>query len=286
MLYTQLRAFHAVAEQGSFTRAAERLQVSQPTVSEQVRRLEAHYRVRLFERRARRIELTDTGRRLQGATARLMRSEVEAEQILSTARELAYGRLRVGADSPYLIVPLLGEFKRRHPGLQISLSLGNSRMLMEDLLARRVDVVVVPDIERDPRLHAVALRQDRLVAIVPHGHAFGSRREIGLQELASETLVLRESGSTTRAVFEGAVTDAKVVLREVMEIGSREAVREAVAAGLGIGVVAESELGTDPRLTALPISAAGLQVVEFAACVAERQRVRVVAAFFRLLDVS
>ena len=75
-------------------------------------------------------------------------------------------------------MPLLGAFKRHHPGLQISLSLGNSRVLMEDLLARRVDVVVIPDIERDPRLHAVPLRHDRLVAIVPQGHAFGSRREV------------------------------------------------------------------------------------------------------------
>ena len=284
MLYTGLRAFHAVAEQHSFTRAAERLEVSQPTVSEQVKSLESTYRVRLFERRGRQVALTDTGRRLHTVTARLFRNEIDAEQVLRSARQLAHGRLKVGADSPYLVVPLLGAFKRRYPGIQISMSFGNSQVLLDALLSRQVDVVVVPEIGADARLHALPLKRDRIVAILPRGHAWVGRRELRLAELVAATLVLRESGSRTRAIFERGVASAGLRFGELLEIGSREAIREAVAAHLGVGIIAESEVGNDPRLVAVAIEASDLEVIEYVACVAERRSVQVVDAFLAMLQ--
>jgi aminoethylphosphonate catabolism LysR family transcriptional regulator len=278
-----LRAFHAVAAHGSFTRAAAALNVTQPTVSEQIKVLENRYDVKLFERHSRKVELTALGRALYDVARRQFKLEADGEQLLLSAKGLAHGRLRVAAGAPHLVIPLLGNFKRRHPGIQFVLQFGNSEVVLRSLFERRCDVVMLPDIGADERLYALPFRRDRLIAFVEGGHPWSTRRSITLADLEGEALVLRELGSRTRAVFEAAMARAEVILGETLEIGSREGVREAVAAGLGIGIVSEGELGVDPRLHAITIREAGLEVTEYAACLAERQSVRVVAAFFGLL---
>ncbi len=282
--HAQLRAFHAVADAGSFTRAAQIIHVTQPTLSGQVAGLEDTYGVKLFERRGRGIELTDLGHGLFGVTRRLFSQEAEAEQILSSARGLMSGLLRVGADAPYNVIPVLATFNRRHPGIRLSMTFGNSERVLQELFDRRSDIAVVPDISPDERLYAVPFRTDRLVVFVERGHAWAARRSIRLEELNGQRLILREVGSTTRAVFERAMAEAGIKPDQVLEIGSREAVREAVAAGLGIGVVFESEFGRDSRLHRLRLRDVKLQAVEYAACLSERRPVRVVRAFFDLLE--
>jgi aminoethylphosphonate catabolism LysR family transcriptional regulator len=284
MNYLHLRAFHAVATHGSFTRAAAALNVTQPTISDQIKVLEGRYEVKLFERHSRRVELTELGRALYDVTRRQFKLEADAEQLLLTAKGLTHGRLRVAAGAPHLVVPLLGSFKRRHPGIQLSLQFGNSEVVLRSLFDRHCDVIMLPDIGDDTRLHALPFRRDRLIAFVEAGHPWSTRRSITLTDLNGEALVLREQGSRTRAVFEAAMARAGIVMGETLEIGSREGVREAVAAGLGIGIVSEGELGVDPRLHAVAIREAGLEVTEYAACLAERRSVRVVAAFFDLLE--
>jgi aminoethylphosphonate catabolism LysR family transcriptional regulator len=284
MNHAQLRAFHAVAEAGSFTRAAEQVHVTQPTLSGQVAGLEARYGVKLFERRGRGIELTDLGRSLRDVTRRLFGQAAEAEQLLASAQGLTGGLLRVGADAPYQVIPLVARFTRRHPGIRLTMSFGNSERVLQELLDRRCDIAVLPDIESDARIHALPFRRDRLVVFVPRDHAWAGRRSLRLAELAGQRLVLRERGSTTRAVLDRALGDAGVEPGAALEIGSREAVREAVAAGLGIGAVFESEFGRDPRLHRLKLRDVDLEAVEYAACLQERRPVRVVRAFFDLLQ--
>jgi aminoethylphosphonate catabolism LysR family transcriptional regulator len=286
MNYAQLRAFHAVASAGGYLRAAEMLHVTQPTLSGQVKALEETYGVRLFQRRGRGVEPTDLGRRLLQVTRRFFDLEAEAEQLLSGARSLTGGQLRVGADAPYHVVPLLGVFSRRHPGVQLALSFGNSEKVLQDLFARRSEVAVLADLPEDPRLYALPLHKDRIVAFVARGHPWARRRSIRLDELAGRRLILREPGSTTRAIFEAALATHGIEPGSVLEIGSREAVREAAAAGLGIGVVFESEFGRDQRLHALTFRDAPLEATEYAACLDDRRAVRVVRAFFDLLRES
>ena len=181
------------------------------------------------------------------------------------------------------MIPLLAAFNRRHPGIQLSLSFGNSERVLQDLFERRSEVAVLADLKADRRLYALPFRQDRLVVFVARGHAWTGRRSIRVAELTGQRLILREPGSTTRAIFERAMAAAAVVPGEVLEIGSREAVREAVAAGLGIGAVFESEFSRDPRLHALAVRDADLDAMEYVACLEERRPVRVVRAFFELL---
>jgi aminoethylphosphonate catabolism LysR family transcriptional regulator len=281
--HAHLRAFHAVAAEGGFSRAATARHVSQPTLSGQVRALEERYGVKLFDRRGRGVELTDLGRALFDVTRRLFAQEAEAEQMLVAARGLTSGQLRVGADAPYNVIPMLAAFNRRFPGVRIALAFGNSEEVLDDLLRRRCDVAVLPDIAPDPRIFATPFRRDRLVAFVERGHPWATRRSIRLGELADQRLILREPGSMTRAVFERALAEAGMTLGATLEIGSREAVREAVAAGLGVGVVFESEFGRDDRLHQLALRDVKLEAVEHAACLEERRSLRTVRAFFELL---
>ena len=286
MNFAQLRAFHGVAVAGSYTRASEQLHVTQPTLSGQVKALEESYGVRLFERRGRGVELTSLGSNLLEITRRLYASEAEAEQLLSAVRSLTGGQLRVGADAPHNVVAVLSAFKRRHPGIQLAISFGNSEKVMQDLFERRSEIAVLADVKPDKRLYALPISRDRLVAFVARGHAWSKRRSIRLDELSDTTIVLREPGSTTRAIIEQAMAERGLKPAEVIEIGSREAVREAVAAGLGIGFVFEHEFGPDPRLHALSLRDARLEATEYAVCLEERRPVRVVRAFFELLKES
>ncbi len=279
MSYASLRAFHAVASHGSFTRAAEGLGVTQPTLSAQVKALEETYGVALLDRRGRSVAATGLGEQLLEITRRLFLLEAEADELLSRARDLTAGHLRVAAGGPYYAVPLLAAFSARYPGVHISLSIGNSEEVLDALLHDRADVAVISDLEPDPRLEATQYAEHRLVLFVPRTHPWARGRGIRLRDLEGQPMVLRETGSMTRRMFEQAIAKAKVAPRVVMEIESREAVSEAVAAGLGIGVVSEAEFGHDERLAAVHLTDVTMLTREYVVCLKERRRLRIVSAF-------
>src|SRR6516225_8196959 len=162
--HTQLRAFHAVATAGSFTEAARALGVSQPAVSMAVRGLEEAYGVELLTR-GRRVEPTELGRALLEVVRPLFAIEVEAAELLGQASGLLRGHLRVGADAPYVVVPVLAAFHREHPGVTLSLSLGNSTEVLRDLLEGRTDVAALSDRADDARLFAVPASRSRQVVM-------------------------------------------------------------------------------------------------------------------------
>lgn len=281
--HTQLRAFHAVALEGSFTRASKRLFVTQPTLSGQVKQLEERFDIQLFERKKRQIELTELGKALFEITSRQHSLALEAEQLLSAASELMRGHLRVGADAPNHIIPLLAIFGRRYPGVRLSITFGNSGSLLKDLFEHRTDVAILPQIQDDKRLHVLPLRPDRLVVFVAQGHPWSRRREIALADLKNQRVIMREPGSRTRAVFEDALRHAGIELPDTLEIGSREAVREAVKAKMGVGIISESELGADIRLHALQVHDARLEVQECMVCLPDRRREQAVATFLETI---
>ncbi|WP_282604380.1 LysR substrate-binding domain-containing protein [Pelagibius sp. Alg239-R121] len=283
IIYSQIRAFHAVASHGSYTRAAATLNVSQPTLSSQVKALEEIYDVALFMPAGRGIEITPLGRQLHAITQRQFRLEAEAELLLSSTRSLKAGFLRIGADSPYHALPLIARYKERYPGIEISMNFGNSREILADLFARRIDVAMIPPPQDDPRLISRLLLADRLVAFVPVTHKWAKRQGVTLKQLAGARVILREQGSTTRAVFEAAISEAKLALLDVFEIGSREAVRAAVVEGLGVGVVSEAELILDETIHVLPIMDADLRVPELLVCLTECAPQRTIKALFDLI---
>jgi len=274
-----LRAFHGVAREGSFTRAAAALDASQSNLSGQVKALEARWDLRLFERKGRGVALTDMGRQLYAIADRLFAVEAEAEALLAGARAPKVARLKVSADNPFNALVVMAEFKRRQPSAVLSLASGNSEAVLKDLENYRADIAMTARETSDERLFALPFRRDRLVLFVARNHAWAKRRRVGFAELAGQDVVLRESGSVTRAVFERARAAAGIALGSVMDIEGREAVREAVAAGFGVGVVFAREFVPDERVVPLAVPDADLDVGEWVVCLAERRRLPGVRLF-------
>lgn len=281
--HAHLRSFHAVATHGSFTRAAEVLHVTQPTLSGQVKELEERYGIKLFTRYGRRIELSELGHTALAITNKLFHYEEEVEQLFVSARNLTTGTLEVGADSPYIITPLLAQFQRLYPDIQISIRYGNSAQIMQWLESQQCDIAILPNVSVDERFHILPLEPDQLVIFVAKTHPWSGRKSVSIEELVEQRVILREKGSRTRAIFENALATAGVRLKKIMEISSREGVREAVAVGFGVGVVSENEFGADARVTSLSVNNAELIHSELVVCLKQTRSVHVTNAFLELV---
>lgn len=279
MFYAQLRAFFAVAETGGFNAASRKLGIGQPTLSTQVRLLETYFGVELFHRRGRGVVLTDFGRQLLRATQRMFASEREALDLLNAARDFRVGSLRVGAVGPYHVTEMLAAFKELYPEVQVTVSIGNSQQMRDQLLEYRSDVAVLAQTQHDPRFFFLPYSRHPVIAMVHRDHPWTSRRSVGIEEFADQRVVLREVGSTTRLAFEQALAAAGITPKVVMEIGSREACRHAVTRNIGIGVVSEIEFVPHALISPLPISNAEIFTYAHVACLAERRDSRLVAAF-------
>ncbi|CAI3799406.1 HTH-type transcriptional regulator CysL [Pseudomonas sp. MM221] len=172
----QLRAFDAVAREGSFTRAAERLFISQPAVTGHVKALEEHYQITLLRRTARRVELTEEGTRLAAITRAMFGLAEEAQAMLEANRQLLTGRLEVAADGPHRVMPMLAQLRERYPGITVNLRLGNAQETLAALLSEHADVAVLTEIEPRKGLHLQNLCESRLCALLPVGHDWARGR--------------------------------------------------------------------------------------------------------------
>lgn len=282
MNYTQLRAFHFVATEGGFSAAARRLRLTQPAISQQLRALEREHGVELFHRAGRKVLLTDAGESLLALTRRLFDLEREAGDLLHSLKGLRRGKLRVAADGPYHVIGILAGLRKRYPGLELTVTIGNSRQIRERLLNLESDVAVLAVDPGDPVFHCVPHRKDRIVVFVSASHPWFRRKSIRLQELHRQPMIRRETGSATRAAFDRACEAEGVKPHCVLEIGSREAVREAVAGGMGFGVVSEAEFGHDDRLRPIPIDGTEVFTNEYLLCLADRRGWRAIRAFFEI----
>ncbi|QQZ40151.1 LysR family transcriptional regulator [Pseudomonas sp. SK3(2021)] len=283
----QLRAFDAVAREGSFTRAAARLFISQPAVTGHIKALEENYQITLLRRTARRVELTEEGTRLAAITRAMFGLAEEAQAMLEANRQLLTGRLEVAADGPHLVMPMLASLRECYPGITVNLRLGNAQETLAALLSEHADVAVLTEVEPRKGLHLQSLGQSRICALVPQGHPWLAEPEgVRLERLDQVIMVLREPGSITRRTFDAACAEAGVNPKVLLELDSREAVTEAVAAQLGVGVVSSLELSPDPRVRALPIIGEGLLNRHMLGCLERRRELRLIQAFLELAPTS
>ncbi|HYP83057.1 LysR substrate-binding domain-containing protein [Variovorax sp.] len=283
MRLTQLRSFHAVATSGSFTAAAQSLHVSQPTVTTQVGQLEALYKVELFHRAGRHVRPTEMGERLLHLSRQVFSLEAEAVQLLRESGELRTGHLRVAAVGPAQVTKMLAAFHQHYPGIKVSVSTGNSQDVQDRLADYSADVGVLAHVASDKRFVSVPYSDHPVVIFCSTHHRFARRRSIRTDELAGEKLILRELGSTTRRAIESALAAAKVEAEVVMEVGSREIIREAVAQNLGVAAVSEVEFIPGPGLHAVRLDDAQVRTYVHMVCLAERRDMRMVRAFFEVV---
>ena len=283
MRLTQLRSFHAVARAGGFTGGAKLLHISQPTVTTQVRFLEQTYGIELFYRRGHKVTLTPLGEQLYAMTQKIFALESETVHMLKDSGQLKSGHLRVGAVGPFHVTEMLAEFNQRYPGMQVSVRVGNSEAVLETLVNYQTDVAVLAHFTDDPRFHFVPYRRHPVMIFVHRSHRFAGRKSIRIKDLDGEGLILREVGSTTRKALEEALEQAGVAPRVLMEIGSREAIREAVIKGVGIGAVSEIEYIPDPALCMLRVRDADMYTHAHVVCLEERRGARLVEAFLGIV---
>ena len=237
----QLEVFLAVARAGSFRRAAERVHLSQPALSQHVGELERGLGARLFERRGRSVALTEAGRILEDHALRVLATLDGAQQAIADLAGGARGSLVVGASTTpglYLMPALMGAFEREHPGIAVDLRIANSRVIEEQVRANELDLGVVGGHGLGPGEECLAAGMlDELVLIAAPGHAWVRRARLDPSVLSRERLLMREEGSATRQVTERALQQADVKIGRTLMLGHTEAIKQAVMAGLGVAFV-------------------------------------------------
>lgn len=238
-----LRVFAAVAQERSFSRAAVALRLSQPAVSKTVQELERQTQLSLFDRSGRTPQLTDAGNALFARARELFGIERIAEEELGALRGLERGVLRVGASTTvatYFLPQLLARFHQQHPGVTLRVVSANTRAIARRLLEGRLDIALVEGPVLHERISVIPWREDELVVIAPASHPLVHKRRVRAADLIDEPFILREPGSGTRVVAEAALAEHGVHPGTTVQLGSTEAIKQAVAAGLGLAVVSRA----------------------------------------------
>ena len=282
----QLKAFHAVATWGGFSRAAKKLGLSQPAVSDHVRKLEETYGVQLFIRAQKSVSLTALGRQLFVLSEKIAGAEAEARDLLSRARGLKEGQLTIGADAAVHILPLLSRFQDKYPGMNLKVVSGNSDTLLSRLEAFDIDFAVIGRKVSSAIFETRLLSSSGLAAFVSEGHPLSGKARVTFSQLVATPLVLREKGSATRQLFEDALAARNLAPVRAVEVEGREAAREAVVQGLGAGIVSRSEFQADERLTMIEIDGWQAQMSEWLVCLKSRAGLHMTAALLELVDES
>jgi DNA-binding transcriptional LysR family regulator len=257
MTFRQLESFLAVAREGSFTRAAARIHLSQPTLSEHIHELEREMGAKLFDRAGRRVSLTDAGRAFAPHAAHIVAAVGDARQAVSELDGLAHGTLLVGASTTpgiYVLPRVVAAFQARHPGVTLTLTIANSRVIEERVRADELDVGVVGGHVLGPGERCVAAGLvDELVLIAAPRHPWARQAPIRARQLADQRLIIREPGSATRHVMERALQQADIAPGRTLELNHTEAIKQSVMAGLGVAFVSEQAVRGEVRARQLAI---------------------------------
>ncbi|HYS94401.1 MAG TPA: selenium metabolism-associated LysR family transcriptional regulator [Candidatus Acidoferrales bacterium] len=249
----QLEIFVKVAELKSFSKAAQALRLTQPTISEHIRTLEQELGVRLLDRLGRGAEATRAGQLLLSHATRMLQLQRETLQAMDSFQGRLAGDLHVAASTipgEYVLPSLIGRFKEKFPDIVISLLIGDSRAVVDWVIDGRAEVAVVGAKLAHRGIEYRELMPDELVVVVPVAHPWHGKKEIGLADLRAEALLLREQGSGTRAAFESALAQAGQDLsafRIVGEMGSTQAIKQAVKAGVGVSVISRRAVEEECR---------------------------------------
>ncbi|HEX6552723.1 MAG TPA: LysR family transcriptional regulator [Ktedonobacteraceae bacterium] len=252
----QLATFQVVAKHCSYVRAAEELHFSQPAVSAQIRQLEETLGVKLFEQIGRRTHLTQAGNELYHYSQKIFAVIDEALETMEELRGPDHGRLRVGADTTvgtYVIPGLLGKFHQSYPEVEISLDVVNRAALVERIMSNEIDIAIVGRVPDDIPVVIEPFAPNELVLVASPYHRLAGRTNVPLSELAKEHFLMREVGSGTRAALELILQEAEVPLHVSMHMGNNSAIKQGVAAGLGIALISRVALDMELETNRLVI---------------------------------
>lgn len=254
----QLRTFEALARLESFSGAAHELHVSQPTVSKQIRLLYEEIGLPLVEQIGKKVSLTEAGRELYATCTEWLRTWSQFEQTVSSLKGMKRGSLKISAvtTTKYFMPRILGPFLTQYPEVDISMEVLNRNRLLERLHRNEDDMYIMGVPPEDMDVETEPFLDNPLVVLAPAEHRLAKRRRIPFKELGKETFLMRERGSGTRLAIERLFRERNVPLDIKMELGSNEAIKQAVAGGLGLALLSKSTLTFDPgrsELTTLDV---------------------------------
>ncbi len=260
----QLKVFEAIARSGSFTRAAEELFLTQPTVSQQIKQLTKAVGLPLFDQVGKRLYLTDAGQEVLTVCQDISERLSKLEMKLADFRGLKQGNLRLAVitTAKYFVPRVLGPFRHRYPGITISLQVINRQQVLERMSDNLDDLYILGQPPDNLDINLRPVLENPLVAIAPHNHPLANEKNISLKRLAQEPFIMREPGSGTRMVVEEFFKKNRIELNVEMEIGSNEAIKQAIAGGLGLSILSRHSLaleGTKGPLIVLDVEGLPIQ---------------------------
>jgi len=267
MNFAWLQTFNVIVEQGSLTKAARALHLTQPAVSKQLRALEEYYGTPLFYRTTREIELTEAGEIVYQYSQKALDLIGKSRNEVQALARVIEGELSLGASTipgEYIFPRFLGLFQQRYPGVRVKLEIGDSKVIAQKVAEGKLELGITGALIKSRNLRYELFFQDELVVVVPKGHRFAGRESVTLEEFIAEPLVARERGSGTRIAIENRLMEHGVspsALNISLELGSTEAVLNAVARGVGISLV--SGYAARPRAQAGEIAYLRIDGVPF-----------------------
>ena len=253
--FRQFEVFEAIASLGSFTRAAEELHLTQPTVSMQIKKLTDAVGLPLFEQLGKRIHLTDAGHALFATCREISEQLARFEMTVSDMKGMKKGRLRLAVvtTAKYVAPRLLGSFCQHYPGIEVALKVTNRERVLERFLDNQDDLYITgqPPEELDVECHPFL--ENPLVVLAPIGHPLAGKTHIPLKRLAQEPFLMREPGSGTRQALERLLAKHRLKVNIRMELGSNEAIKQAIAGGLGVSVLSRHTLALDAAMSQIAV---------------------------------
>ena len=251
LTFRQIQVFQAVARSLSYTQAAQALHLSQPAVSMQIKQLEENIGLPLFEQLGKKIYLTDAGQEFSNYSNQISHLVREADEVMQQLKGIQLGRLAVSVASTAnsFATRLLADFAKQHENITISLDVTNRRGLLDQLASNETDIVIMGKPPEGLDLAIEPFMDNPLVVIAPPDHPLAQLDRVPMDSLQKETFVVREQGSGTRIAMERFFAEKGLGLTTGMEMTSNEAIKQAVEAGLGLGIVSihtlELELETN-----------------------------------------
>jgi LysR family transcriptional regulator, low CO2-responsive transcriptional regulator len=252
----QLKVFEAAARHSSFTRAAEELFLTQPTVSMQIKQLTKSVGLPLFEQVGKRLYLTEAGRELYATCRQIFETIAQFEMKVADLKGLKQGQLRLSVitTAKYFIPRLLGPFCQLYPGIEIALQVTNHEGILERMASNLDDLYIMSQVPEHLDVNCQPFLENPMVVIAPIHHPLVKEKNISIQRLADEPFIMREPGSGTRRAVQKLFDDHGVSVKVKLELGSNEAIKQAIAGGLGISVLSRHTLITDGQeLTILDV---------------------------------
>ncbi len=251
----QLKVFESVARNLSYTRAAEELYLTQPTVSIQIKQLTDIVGLPLLEQIGKRIYLTDSGRELLKVCREIFEGLSRFEMLVSEMKGVKAGKLRLAVitTAKYFVPRLLGLFCQRFPGIDVSLKVTNRERVLQRMADNQDDIYVLGTPPGDMDIEVEPFLENPLVVLAPGNHPLAAEKNISLQRLADEPFLIREPGSGIRLATEQFFAERGLKLKVRMELGSNEAIKQAVVGGLGIAVLSAHTLTLDHNSEELAI---------------------------------